>query len=645
MDWNGDTLKIDEVSYNWTPVYNWSTPTKTATEQYTYTFNNTWSPAIVPVVGNATYTAQFTETVNKYTITWKDWNDTLLYLEQLEYGKTPVYSGTTPTKTATAQYTYTFNNTWSPAIVPVVGNATYTAQFTETVNKYEITWKDWDGNIIKTEQVAYGETPKYQGDTPTKTATAQYTYTFNNTWSPAIVWVTGAATYVAQFTETVNKYTIKFIDYDDSLIIERQVAYWTTSWNYKPANPEREWYSFNWWIPDLETVTAPRTYKATYTIKQYTVTPEAWKWVDRIEGWWTYDYGTVIVLTWYAKDWYHFEWWVTIKTFIITVWPNSVTARINATPNTYFVRFQPNEWDGTMQDQEFTYGLTWVLHANNFRRSWYTFTWWIDEFGNYYADQWKVYSLVTWWVVEFTALWKVWEDKPEPAEPTTAAWWGRKIVSEDKDQEHGSADVETWATTHTWDGDSIGWITWTDSKEPSWETIQTWDMFNTWTQEEMDAYKYAYKYHITTLAPREAARPDEYVIRWHMAKMVVNYAVNVLWWKLPEKLPKQCKWNDWVDAWESQEIKDYAEKACALWLMWIDMNYFQPNKYVTRAQFWTIFGRLLRWKLPSTPYYAAHLARLKEWWIMTQIDHPEDRIEIRKWAWLMFMRSEKYFKI
>ena len=29
---------------------------------------------------------------------------------------------------------------------------------------------------------------------------------------------------------------------------------------------------------------------------------------------------------------------------------------------------------------------------------------------------------------------------------------------------------------------------------------------------------------------------------------------------------------------------------------------------------------------------------------MTQIESPEERMEIRKWAWLMFMRSEKYFK-
>jgi hypothetical protein len=49
-----------------------------------------------------------------------------------------------------------------------------------------------------------------------------------------------------------------------------------------------------------------------------------------------------------------------------------------------------------------------------------------------------------------------------------------------------------------------------------------------------------------------------------MAKMVVNYALNVLHRKLPEEMPKECRWLDGKNAWESQEIKDYAEKACAL---------------------------------------------------------------------------------
>ncbi len=65
-----------------------------------------------------------------------------------------MYTGETPTKTATAQYTYTFNNTWTPEIVPVTDAATYTAQFDSVVNKYTVTWLDGDGDTLKAEQVA-----------------------------------------------------------------------------------------------------------------------------------------------------------------------------------------------------------------------------------------------------------------------------------------------------------------------------------------------------------------------------------------------------------------------------------------------------------------------------------------------------------
>ena len=58
----------------------------------------------------------------QYTVTWVDGDGNTLKTDQLDEGTTPVYSGKTPTKTATPQYTYTFNNTWSPAIVPVTAN-------------------------------------------------------------------------------------------------------------------------------------------------------------------------------------------------------------------------------------------------------------------------------------------------------------------------------------------------------------------------------------------------------------------------------------------------------------------------------------------------------------------------------------------
>ena len=63
-----------------------------------------------------------------YTVTWKDWDDTLLKAEVLAEGTTPTYDGT-PEKAEDENYTYTFSG-WSPEITAVTGDVTYTATFT-----------------------------------------------------------------------------------------------------------------------------------------------------------------------------------------------------------------------------------------------------------------------------------------------------------------------------------------------------------------------------------------------------------------------------------------------------------------------------------------------------------------------------------
>ena len=155
-------MKTEQVAYGATPAYTGATPTKTATDQYTYTFNNTWSPAIVAVVGEATYTAQFGSTVNEYTITWVDGNGATLKTEQVAYGATPAYTGATPTKTATAQYTYTFAH-WTPNVTTVTGDAMYEATFNAIVRQYTITWKDEDGSALDpfATDVQYGVSPTH----------------------------------------------------------------------------------------------------------------------------------------------------------------------------------------------------------------------------------------------------------------------------------------------------------------------------------------------------------------------------------------------------------------------------------------------------------------------------------------------------
>ena len=236
---------------------------KTADAQYTYTFAG-WDKVIAVVTGNATYTAKYTETLNKYKVQFYN-GETLLEEYELEYGATPNYDGETPTKTADAQYTYTFA-AWDKEIVVVTGNATYTATYTETLNKYKVQFYNGE-TLLEEYELEYGATPNYDGETPTKTADAQYTYTFAD-WDKELASVTADATYTATYTSTVNKYTIKFVNEDGTVLQESEVAYGATP-AYNGATPTKEAdeqyaYSFKGWDPEITAVTGEATYTALF---------------------------------------------------------------------------------------------------------------------------------------------------------------------------------------------------------------------------------------------------------------------------------------------------------------------------------------------------------------------------------------------
>ncbi len=92
--------------------------------------------------------------MNEYTITWKNDDGSTIDTTTVAYGATPTHAN--PTKANTAQYTYTFAG-WTPAVTEVTCevaancNKTYTATYTSTVNKYTVTWKDWDGTTLETD--------------------------------------------------------------------------------------------------------------------------------------------------------------------------------------------------------------------------------------------------------------------------------------------------------------------------------------------------------------------------------------------------------------------------------------------------------------------------------------------------------------
>lgn len=286
MDGDDHIVETDlQVRYGAMPHYDGGTPTKTATDQYEYTFVD-WNPALATVTEDATYTAQFSNNTRSYPVTWLDGNGETLTTTNVLYGAAPEYDGATPTKAATAQYTYTFNNHWSPEITDetvITGPMTYTAQFDSELNSYTITWIDGDGETLKTEELDYGLTPAYSGETPTKTATAQYTYTFNSKWYPAVTSVVDDQTYTAQFDATVNKYLIYFVDGDGNTLAnpaaaDNQWEYGTMP-SYTGATPTKTataqyTYSFNGWDAIFAAVTEDATYTAQFNsiVREYAIT-------------------------------------------------------------------------------------------------------------------------------------------------------------------------------------------------------------------------------------------------------------------------------------------------------------------------------------------------------------------------------------
>ena len=277
---NGDTvLQSTKVAYGTKPAYTGTTPTKAATAQYTYSFKG-WSPEIVAVTGDTTYTAEFNSVLREYTVTWKN-GDTVLQSGKIAYGTKPAYTGATPTKAATAQYTYSFKG-WSPEIVAVTGDTTYTAEFNSVLREYTVTWKNGD-TVLQSTKVAYGTKPAYTGATPTKAATAQYTYSFKG-WSPEIVAVTGDTTYTAEFNATTNIYKVTWKN-GNSVLKINEVRYGEMP-TYSGDIPQKTataqyTYVFKGWSPEVSAVTGDTTYNAVFDaiLNEYTI---IWKCDDKV---------------------------------------------------------------------------------------------------------------------------------------------------------------------------------------------------------------------------------------------------------------------------------------------------------------------------------------------------------------------------
>ncbi|MEI3086061.1 MAG: InlB B-repeat-containing protein [Oscillospiraceae bacterium] len=302
LDENGDVLSTDTVVYGEFPTAPEMAAEKTVTEtvevpaaeaadaetgeaEQTFTTEESsttyyfigWTPVLTRVTGDVSYQAVYAAEApaETHTVTWVNYDGTeLSVVSGVKAGEIVSYSGETPVKNADEHYSYTFSG-WD-ASEDQSGNIVYTAAYTANGIPSTITWQYEDGTVLKTDSVPYGELPVYSGMVPSKAPEGDRKFVFAG-WSPAVTAVTGDAAYTAIFDKVLRRYTINWVNWDDTVLGTTTVTEGETP-AYTGETPIRQadiqyTYTFSGWTPAVGPAMADETYKAVFTSEtvKYTV--------------------------------------------------------------------------------------------------------------------------------------------------------------------------------------------------------------------------------------------------------------------------------------------------------------------------------------------------------------------------------------
>ncbi len=162
-----------------------------------------WEEDFSNVTGNMKIHTRYV--ANPYTVTFKDYDDTVLKEVIFAYGETPYYSQGTPHRDADDDYTYEFFGWYCPStnytyqvlplqiLPPVTMDLTFVAVYTPIERQYTITFEDGNGNVLEQRVWPKNMVPVYSGETPTKEGLVFYG------WSPELQPATADAIYTPDF--------------------------------------------------------------------------------------------------------------------------------------------------------------------------------------------------------------------------------------------------------------------------------------------------------------------------------------------------------------------------------------------------------------------------------------------------------------
>lgn len=219
---DGRKLQEIEVEIGQLPVYTGKEPTKDPDDKYTYTFAG-WEPEIVPVSGDAVYTAVYTSAPRVYSL-MLNLNSGILDNEneytQYTYGQGIVLP--TPYRDDYIFEGWYDNKDFNGEAVTEVdaeatGNKAFYAKWSYIMpTEFTILFVNFDNSTLWSGTFPVGTIPVYGGATPSRPTKGKYSYEFIG-WDKELAEVTEAASYVAQFKRIPVKYFIEYTDENNIL--------------------------------------------------------------------------------------------------------------------------------------------------------------------------------------------------------------------------------------------------------------------------------------------------------------------------------------------------------------------------------------------------------------------------------------------
>ena len=261
-DYNGEIIS-SEIYHFSDEIVVPADPTRKADNTYTYSFKK-WDKTVTACTGNAIYTAVYDKQYIDYTITFLDWDGSVIETVVYHYGK-QIVSIADPERESDETYSYAFAS-WNKELGICTGNAKFTAVYDEAFINYTVVFNNYDGSVISRKTYHFGDKIDIPSN-PIRLSDNTYSYTFK-AWGDLSAYCNGNKAYTAEYEAVYIDYTVEFKDYDGEIIDSKIYHYGDSV--VAPSNPTREadktyTYTFAGWDKEVVACEDDATYIATYT--------------------------------------------------------------------------------------------------------------------------------------------------------------------------------------------------------------------------------------------------------------------------------------------------------------------------------------------------------------------------------------------